>query len=66
MERRAATPGGSARAEDPGRSEAEKAAEAVPPGKRPIAAEINSFHVASIVKEKDCRQTPKLKSLSTV
>lgn len=52
MERRAATPGGSARAEDPGRSEAEEAAEAVPPGKRPLAAEINSFSVDSIVKEK--------------
>lgn len=31
----AATPGGTARAEDPGLSAAKEAAKAVPPGKRP-------------------------------
>ena len=31
----AATPGGTARAEDPGLSDAREAAKAVPPGKRP-------------------------------
>ncbi|MFG3614208.1 hypothetical protein [Rummeliibacillus stabekisii] len=50
MERRAATPGRSARAEDPGRSEAKEAAEVVPPGKRPLVTEINSFSGDSIKK----------------
>ncbi|KRG16017.1 hypothetical protein ACA30_03890 [Virgibacillus soli] len=45
MERRAATPAGTARAEDPGLSAAREAAEAVP-------AEINLSSFISILKEK--------------
>ncbi|MDW0109686.1 hypothetical protein [Sporosarcina aquimarina] len=42
MERRAATPEGSAKFEDPAESKAIEEAESEPLGKRPLAAEINS------------------------
>ncbi|KRG11536.1 hypothetical protein ACA29_16940 [Lederbergia galactosidilytica] len=52
MERRAETPAGTARAEDPGLSAAREAAESRACGKRPLAAEINLSSFISILKEK--------------
>ncbi|KRG12883.1 hypothetical protein ACA29_09850 [Lederbergia galactosidilytica] len=59
MERRAATPARTARAEDPGLSAAREAAEAVPRArrKRPLAAEINLSSFISILKEKKRKKT---------
>ncbi|MCM3743569.1 hypothetical protein M3193_05400 [Sporosarcina luteola] len=59
MKRRAATPAGTARAEDPGLSEAREATEAVP-AERVCLQRKSTFLSILILHEmkKDCRQTP--------
>ncbi|MCG3086512.1 hypothetical protein [Sporosarcina cyprini] len=52
MERRLATPAGTARAEDPGRSAAQEAAEAVPAESVQPKRKSTFFSITSLVKEK--------------